>query len=576
MSEGRPACAAQHLIPGHVSPQSQLETISERDKGKPRKRVAVLGAGMAGLAAARELSGRGHRVTIFEGSQRVGGRVWTKRFAKGAYHELGAMRIPASHDYTRYFIDQVGLTGELRTFFTSYKEPDCFLHLRGSKVRIRDAGRTNFYKRIGYKLTDAQNQLATTQVPPAIFGMMLVNEIAILTDDDKNSLFGLRAHLTPRARHLSRTSLREFLLSGLRGNRDALELIGATTGLEVWWDKSVGMFIRDEITKNGAGLQELKGGMERLPKALAMELQAGYGEGDSQFTVVDEGPHIRLNRRVRTIASLPSSVFLLVDSLKHDTPPVPEAQIGDALGEGEWIQFDHVICTIPFTVLRGLTLEGFSPSKVRAIRNLGYASSTKVLLHCKQRFWESKYNIFGGASFSDRITRATYYPSDNARTDAAFVAPEPAAQPFIPGGSFAPQATEQSRSSSAAFDAGVTEQPGVLVGSYNWGKDAQRMGKKSLEERREACIDVISAFHPEIKEFLADDDNVASIAWDQHPWAQGAFCFYQPGDMEQYYRDAIRSEGNVHFAGEHCSLDQGWIQGALISALRAVEEVVSA
>ena len=37
--------------------------------------VAVIGAGAAGLVAARELMRHGHRVTVFEQSQRVGG-VW--------------------------------------------------------------------------------------------------------------------------------------------------------------------------------------------------------------------------------------------------------------------------------------------------------------------------------------------------------------------------------------------------------------------------------------------------------------------------------------------------------------------
>jgi monoamine oxidase len=32
----------------------------------------------------------------------------------------------------------------------------------------------------------------------------------------------------------------------------------------------------------------------------------------------------------------------------------------------------------------------------------------------------------------------------------------------------------------------------------------------------------------------------------------------------------------VHFAGEHCSTDPGWIQGAIASALRAVREVLEA
>ena len=43
------------------------------------RRVIVVGAGISGLAAARELVNRGHAVTIVEGRDRVGGRIWTDR-----------------------------------------------------------------------------------------------------------------------------------------------------------------------------------------------------------------------------------------------------------------------------------------------------------------------------------------------------------------------------------------------------------------------------------------------------------------------------------------------------------------
>src|SRR5437016_5659530 len=41
-------------------------------------RVLVLGAGVAGLAAARTLVDRGLEVTVLEGRDRIGGRVWTR------------------------------------------------------------------------------------------------------------------------------------------------------------------------------------------------------------------------------------------------------------------------------------------------------------------------------------------------------------------------------------------------------------------------------------------------------------------------------------------------------------------
>jgi NADPH-dependent 2,4-dienoyl-CoA reductase/sulfur reductase-like enzyme len=43
------------------------------------KRVLVIGAGAAGLAAARHLAGAGIDVSVLEARDRIGGRVWTRR-----------------------------------------------------------------------------------------------------------------------------------------------------------------------------------------------------------------------------------------------------------------------------------------------------------------------------------------------------------------------------------------------------------------------------------------------------------------------------------------------------------------
>lgn len=43
--------------------------------------VLVIGGGVAGLVAARDLSHRGMRVTVLEGRDRLGGRTWTRRLA---------------------------------------------------------------------------------------------------------------------------------------------------------------------------------------------------------------------------------------------------------------------------------------------------------------------------------------------------------------------------------------------------------------------------------------------------------------------------------------------------------------
>ena len=53
-------------------------------------KVVVVGAGLAGLAAARTLTDHGSDVTVLEARQRVGGRVWSVPLENGELAELGA------------------------------------------------------------------------------------------------------------------------------------------------------------------------------------------------------------------------------------------------------------------------------------------------------------------------------------------------------------------------------------------------------------------------------------------------------------------------------------------------------
>jgi len=62
--------------------------------------------------------------------------------------------------------------------------------------------------------------------------------------------------------------------------------------------------------------------------------------------------------------------------------------------------------------------------------------------------------------------------------------------------------------------------------------------------------------------------------WVEEPYARGAFCVYRPGQMGAWSAAGARPEGRVHFAGEHTSPWTGWMEGALVSAERAVQEIL--
>ncbi|WP_298623259.1 FAD-dependent oxidoreductase [uncultured Legionella sp.] len=85
--------------------KSKLAELPEPSK---KNTVAIVGAGAAGICAAYELLRIGLVPTIFEVSNRIGGRIHTQAFnypgtKNQPYAELGAMRIPpSSHIFLHY------------------------------------------------------------------------------------------------------------------------------------------------------------------------------------------------------------------------------------------------------------------------------------------------------------------------------------------------------------------------------------------------------------------------------------------------------------------------------------------
>lgn len=510
-----------------------LAAIDRADSGSLRKDITVLGAGMAGLVATYELTRLGHNVTLIEARDEVGGRAWTKHFKNGDYHELGAMRIPKSHFFTRYYIDKCNLN--LRRFVNHHDDPDSLYHLRGVASSHKEA----LTKLVPmFKLSARELSIVTDAGTPLALMSVLGGAIeAVLEDTESMNALFHKGPMTDLIRHYDGITLYEYLVEQL-DTIEAVELVGGITGLENLWEKAFSMFLRDEITQQEpSGLDEIVGGTDLLPTGILTLIEKRNNVKILFGTVVEE-----VHNRSGSVQLVTCSRKDRAQKIRFDT--------------------DYVICTLPFSVLRRLNLTGLSAGKNRAIRCLGYASSAKVLFSCRERFWEHKYNIHGSASQQDDINRQVYYPSDN-----------------VPTGTEISVALGGVHTGFSIFDKkaqvqGESGKSGALVGSYVWGPDARRLGAVSPEQRVEIVKHAVAKIHPEI----LDDGMIlesASIYWDEYEWASGAFCFMQPTDFQRYYADTIKVEGRLFFAGEHCSLDQGWIQGAVHSALLAVKDLVS-
>lgn len=546
-----------------------VEKAVERIRKTPRRsgrNFLVLGAGVAGLAAAYELQELGYNVRILEGSGRVGGRVLTHRFANGSHGECGAMRVPLAHDYTHHYAEVAGLpASEWRRFWNTTR----FYDLNGQLVRPDDFPAKIlplFYPGLRPQekavvdrhpqRDEALGPLLMLYMEP-IFQELTLPEIQALVAGDFSSA---------KLRALDGRSWRQELER--RGaSPAALELLGTALSLKASWNWSLAAILRDELTqvdpdnpgRNGI-LCEIKNGMDRLPNGLAARLKDGT---------------IRLHARVLAIQGERShgGSVLIEDTRTREQSTEP---------------FDFLLCTLPFSVLRDLRVSGFSPEKMDAIRALPYVVSSKVFLNYDQRWWEgAPFVALGGRLVSDKpggevlIPRQAYFPADGApalceaiptveKAGLTAVSAEGAALPGLFSLYVGESPAEASGFEAELASAEAPDRPGTILGAYTITEGAVQLCADSNPVER-----VLASFPQALQEF-ARRFLKGSFAWcwNRSEWAKGAFAITTPGYLSRYFQISKREEGSIYFAGEHVSITPGWIQGSLESSLREVARML--
>ncbi|HZM50955.1 MAG TPA: NAD(P)/FAD-dependent oxidoreductase [Vicinamibacteria bacterium] len=344
------AAAAAHAEPSTVETQAAAPDAS--------RQVLVLGAGLAGLAAAYELKKAGYAVTVLEARTRPGGRVLTYRdpFADGLYAEMGAEYVDATDEYDHRFCKELGLKVMTAKLYDA-------IFVRGQRFKM--AAFKQGKEKLPYAGTEGGR----------LFGQeaaYLKRVLALIKDPEK---------LPPEILKLDNLSVVE-LLAQEGAPEDIAALFTYTQACESTarpHEMSALHLVRSHRRSFSEDTDEgrILGGNDQLPKGLARAL-AGQ---------------ILYNRPVRKIA--------------HD-------------GEGATVTFEEggavrtlraprLVVALPFKVLRDIEITpSFSAAKTKCIATLAYGHVMKLAMQHQQRFWDEPASL-GQRVFTDTLLRRVYH-----------------------------------------------------------------------------------------------------------------------------------------------------------------------
>lgn len=188
---------------------------------------------------------------------------------------------------------------------------------------------------------------------------------------------------------------------------------------------------------------------------------------------------------------------------------------------------DRVVVAIPSTVLRTIHFSPpLSKEKNEVIQNQLSTSVTRTVIQSRTRFW---HNLSSFAAVNTDLKIGWLLDATFAQT---------------------------------------TSKRGLIC-SYSSGESARELSGAGT----------IASAVSEIKQVLPELSNHYEggtvFSWDHNPYSRGAYAWYQPKQMIRMLPALFSEQGRIYFAGDHTSLFPGWIEGAISSALRTVNQIVS-
>ncbi len=346
------------------------------------KRVGVIGAGLAGLSSSYELSKLGCDITILEANpKRIGGRIYTYFFEHDLYGELGAMRIPISHESSWHYIKEFKLstnpfiqTSENNVLYVKNK--------RFFGLDIDDDVKKYLYPL--FHLKPNEQKIPLTELIEYVYNQPLYNTPVEL----RPLIIAIRKKYPKEIKQFDQITFRKNCeLLGL--SRNAIDLVNRVIGT----DSGVFYYNFLEILKetypvSTYNLYEITGGFYKLVDAFKNALEAKNVE-------------IRMGQRVLGIYDQHNHILIKAFNTHHQIY--------------ENHEFDYLICAIPFSTLRLIDINPlFSNEKMSAIREINYSPAQKTILLFNERFWERSINnqiVLGGKLITDLPITTAWFPS---------------------------------------------------------------------------------------------------------------------------------------------------------------------
>jgi len=253
-----------------------------------------------------------------------------------------------------------------------------------------------------------------------------------------------------------------------------------------------------------------------------------FGDSDERYTV--KGGNERV---VTELASRLGDVV----SLRHRLTAITARDSGYRLtfegpnGSAIDKDFDTVVLTLPFTMLREVDIRVPLPEvKRRGINQLGYGTNAKVLAGFKTRQW--KKLGYRGNTLTDQTFQLCW---DNA-----------ALQP--------------------GTNSGIT--------FYSGGRLGVESGNGTAQEALGRLMPGFERAYPGSEAQL--NGQVSRFHWPTHPFTKASYACYKPGQWTSIGGSEGESVGNLHFAGEHTSVDfQGYMNGGAQSGADAAKAVLA-